>query len=266
MAVWLRGWVDAWLRKWVVSGGRSLRRRCDCLVRAASAVFRFRPRVRARRPSSSLSCFERVRLCGRMHSCVRKRRQSESARQSGYETKTSACVCMQVIAHDAPCGASPTRLLRFCDSRCGRAHKDRLLLYEQQASFKLERAYSVLMFHSTAHMQQMAWVVFLAVVVIDHTVLGHFTDDQVGGWVGGSVGRWVRWVGGSVGGWVACWVRRVVAYHRVPSRRYSGEGLLAWQGVAIAPSGSVSCGRRVDSHARPVTTATGAAAAALRIA
>ena len=67
---------------------------------------------------------------------------------------------------------------RFCNAKCPK------LFYintrrppEQTAALKLEHAFAVLIYHSNAHLQQIAWVLFLAFVVMDHVI---FFDDHFG--------------------------------------------------------------------------------------
>ena len=66
---------------------------------------------------------------------------------------------------------------RFCNAKCRRGPHYRSA--QAVASRKLEQAFMVLMYHSTSHIQQAAWVVFLVVVVIDYAILSPSTSFRV---------------------------------------------------------------------------------------
>eukprot|EP00750_Incisomonas_marina_P029877 INCI7237.4.p1 GENE.INCI7237.4~~INCI7237.4.p1 ORF type:complete len:1560 (-),score=263.66 INCI7237.4:601-5280(-) len=57
----------------------------------------------------------------------------------------------------------------FCNAKCVSARTARSP--QALASKKLEQAFMVLMYHSTSHMQQMAWMIFLAILVVDHSIV-----------------------------------------------------------------------------------------------
>jgi len=82
-----------------------------------------------------------------------------------------------IVSVADPVHAAQLRKKRFyspcsgwCGAKCPRAYHG-ILSAEQAASSKLEQAFAVLMFHSTSHLQQMAWVTFLAITLIDHNLL-----------------------------------------------------------------------------------------------